>query len=381
MLQLRRCQVGPRPLRQRGPRFCAQPPTISKLTQRKQRSSSRQTWALLLTIEQPVGIVCAITPWNFPFAIPTWKLAPALGFGNAVVWKPAEAASGSAVLLTEAFAQAGLPNGVLNLVTGSGPDLSPALTGDARLAAITFTGSGRVGTSLRHAVADRNVKVQLELGGKNPAIVLADADLPDAALQIARGAMLATGQRCTATSRVYVEAPVAEEFVELLRTQIDRFVVGDPFDDATDIGPVAFAERLDAVAGYIELARAEHAEVIAAETPTSSGCFIAPTLLMGVDPTSRLVSEEIFGPVLIVVVVPDFDAAVAAANDTEFGLSSGVFTGDISKAMRFIRLTQSGVPQIFFSPSVSAQASSPAPLASPDVELHALGCRTSLYRK
>jgi aldehyde dehydrogenase (NAD+) len=226
---------------------------------------------MLLTVEQPLGVVCAITPWNFPFAIPTWKLAPALGFGNCVVWKPAEAASGSAVVLTEVLAAAGLPEGALNLITGSGRSLSTALTGNPRLAALTFTGSGPVGTRLRQAVADRNVKVQLELGGKNPAIVLADANLEDAAAQVVRGAMLATGQRCTATSRVYVDRAIAEQFTALLRAEVGRLIVGDPFAETTDIGPAAFPEQCETVGEYLDLARSERARVMppAARAPTA----------------------------------------------------------------------------------------------------------------
>ena len=301
---------------------------------------------LLMTVEQPLGIVCAITPWNFPFAIPTWKLAPALGFGNAVVWKPAEVASGSAVLLTELLADAGLPDGVLNLVTGKGAALSEPLTGDPRLGGLTFTGSGPIGTRLRQAVADRNVKVQLELGGKNPAIVLADADLQEAAVQVTRGAMLATGQRCTATSRVYVERPVLAPFVELLRQEVAALVVGDPYDEATDVGPLSSPEQRDTVEQYLRIADDERAERIAAGRAADGGCFMAPTVLAGVAPDSPLLCEEIFGPVLVVEPVDDLDAALAAANDTEFGLSSAVFTQDLAKAMAFIRRTQSGVVHV-----------------------------------
>ncbi|QEC49798.1 aldehyde dehydrogenase family protein [Baekduia soli] len=301
---------------------------------------------LLMTVEEPLGIVCAITPWNFPSAIPTWKLAPALGFGNTVVFKPAEAASGSAVLLTAVLQEAGLPDGVLNLVTGHGRDLSGALTGDPRLAALTFTGSGPVGAGLRAAVADRNVKVQLELGGKNPAIVLADADLPDAAAQVMRGAMIATGQRCTATSRVYVERTAAAEFRELLAGQVRALVVGDPYDEATDVGPLASAQQLATVRSYLDLARDEHAEVLATGTAAQAACFVAPTVLTGVDPDSRLMREEIFGPVLVLQEVEDFDAALAAANDTEFGLSSAVFTRDLGRAMAFVRGTRSGIVHV-----------------------------------
>jgi len=301
---------------------------------------------MLMTIEQPMGVVCAITPWNFPFAIPTWKLAPAIGFGNTVVWKPAEAASGSAVFLTEILAAAGLPPGVLNLITGKGAALSDPLTADRRLAALTFTGSGPVGTRLRQAVADRNVKVQLELGGKNPAIVLADADLPDAAAQVTRGAMLATGQRCTATSRVYVERPVLEPFLDLLRHEVDALAIGDPYDEATDVGPLSSTDQRDTVADYLALATEERATVVATGRAPADGCYMPLTVLTDVSADSRLVREEIFGPVLVVEPIDDFDAALQAANDTEFGLSSAVFTRDIAKAMTFVRRSESGIVHI-----------------------------------
>ncbi len=298
----------------------------------------------LLTVEEPMGVVCAITPWNFPFAIPTWKLAPALGFGNTVVWKPAEAASGSAVMLAEIFEEAGLPGGALNLVTGSGRELSDSLTGNATLAALTFTGSGPVGTRLRQSVADRNVKVQLELGGKNPVIVLADADLEHAADQIVRAAMLATGQRCTATSRVYVERTVAPKLQELILEKVSRLVVGDPSQEATDLGPPASAGQGETVAAYLELAAREGVEILAGGS--SEGGTIQPTVLRGVDRTSRLMREEIFGPVLTLTEVEDMDEAVRQANDTDFGLSSAIFTRDLAKAMGFIKATESGVVHV-----------------------------------
>lgn len=309
--------------------------------------SSADPATVLLTLQEPMGVVCAITPWNFPFAIPTWKLAPALGFGNAVVWKPVESASGSAVLLTEVLAAAGLPEGVLNLVTGKGRSLSGDLTGDSRLAALTFTGSGSVGVRLRQAVADRNVKVQLELGGKNPAVVLADADLADTAEQLARGAMLSTGQRCTATSRVYVQRQVATELRDLLCAQVQKLVVGDPFDEATEVGPLASAEQRDAIAGYLRTAREEQAEFLTGgDVDAAGGCFVTPTVLARVRPDSRLMREEIFGPVLVINEVDSFDAAMDLANDTEFGLSSALFTRDLGKAMAFIHRTQSGLVHI-----------------------------------
>ena len=297
---------------------------------------------MLYTVEQALGVVCAITPWNFPFAIPTWKLAPALGFGNAVVWKPAEAASGSAVLLTETLAEAGLPHGVLNLLTGHGRVMSAPLVSDPRLAALTFTGSGAVGTHLRQAVADRNVKVQLELGGKNPAIVLADADLQDAAVQVVRGAMLSTGQRCTATSRVYVERAAAARFAELLRAEVENLVVGDPFDLGTDVGPLASREQRATVGEYLELAG--EATVLARGASAQGECFVAPLVITNAN--GRLLTEEIFGPVLVLVEVESYEEALAAANDTEYGLSSTVFTRDIATAMDFVKRTQSGVVHV-----------------------------------
>ncbi|MHA4854067.1 aldehyde dehydrogenase family protein [Rhodococcus sp. MSC1_016] len=307
---------------------------------------SADSHTMLMTVEEPLGVVCVVTPWNFPFALPAWKIAAAIGFGNAVVWKPAEPACGSAVFLTRILAEAGLPAGVVNLVTGSGRKLSAALTGNPRLAALTFTGSGAVGSRLRQAVADRNIKVQLELGGKNPSIVLADADVEDAALQIVKSAMLHTGQRCTATSRVYVDRAVAPKLQELLVKHADALVVGNPYDAATDIGPLASVEQRDTVAGYLQLARDENVQFLTRREFDSDTCYIAPTILTGVSEKSRLVREEIFGPVVTVQEVDNFDDALKAANDTDYGLSSGVFTRDIATAMTFIRRTQSGLVHI-----------------------------------
>jgi aldehyde dehydrogenase (NAD+) len=299
----------------------------------------------VISISEPVGTVAAITPWNFPLAIPAWKLAPALGCGNPVVWKPATAASGSALLLAEILVAAGLPPGTLNVVMGSGESLSEALVSDPRLNAISFTGSAGVGWRLQSAVAGRNVKVQLELGGKNPAIVLADADLPDAAAQITTGAMAAAGQRCTATSRVYVEDAVADELIELLVARVEGLAVGDPFDEATDVGPLASPEQLRTVGGYLDLAASEAGvEVLTGgrHGEPATGCWANPTVLTGVGPDSALMREEIFGPVAIVSRVADYDEALGAANDTEYGLSAALFTRDLGRAMRFAREIEAG---------------------------------------
>ncbi|MFN8218020.1 MAG: aldehyde dehydrogenase family protein [Solirubrobacterales bacterium] len=299
----------------------------------------------LYTVERPLGVVCAITPWNFPFAIPAWKLAPAIGLGNTVVWKPALDASGSAVFLARLMLEAGLPAGVVNLITGRGGALSGALSGDPRLAGVTFTGSGPVGAGLRQAVADRNVKVQLELGGKNPIVVLADADLGDAAQQIAKGAMFGTGQRCTASSRLYVESPVADELTARIVAEVERLRVGDPFDPSVDVGPLSSPAQHRKVGEYLDLARAEGADSLIGGG-LEAECFVQPTVLRGVSAESRLLREEIFGPVLAIEEVADFDAAVASANDTSFGLSSSVFTADLAKALAFTEATESGMVHV-----------------------------------
>jgi len=303
----------------------------------------------LQTIEEPVGTVALITPWNFPVAIPLWKMAPALVFGNTVVWKPASDAGGSAVLLVELLLRAGLPDGVLNLVTGSGGDLSESLTSASALKALSFTGSGGTGMSIQRALSDRTVKLQLELGGKNPAIVLADADLEDAAVQICRGAMFSTGQRCTATSRVFVERPVVDEFTSLLTREVNSLKTGDPLDPETDVGPAASRAQFDTVSEYIELARGEEATFLTGEEQPgdADGLYIKPVVLTGLDPSSRLLTEEIFGPVLCLVPVDGgLDQMVERANDTEFGLSSALFTSNLKNAMRFSRLSESGVVHV-----------------------------------
>lgn len=313
---------------------------------------------LLLTLREPVGVVGAITPWNFPVAIPLWKIAPALAYGNAVVWKPAEAASGSAVLLARLLQDAGLPDGVLNLVTGSGRELSEPLTQDPALAALTFTGSVGVGQRLRTALGDPAVKLQLELGGKNPVVVLADADLPDAIEQVARGAMLQAGQRCTATSRVYVAREVHDAFVAGLVERVRAFAVGDPYDSRTDIGPLASLEQRDTVESYLAQARDGGATIAcgghligpdstwAGTGRDPDGYYAEPTVLTNVADDHPLVREEIFGPVVCVRAVTDVDEALALANDTPFGLSSGIFSRDLATALRFVRESRSGLVHV-----------------------------------
>jgi acyl-CoA reductase-like NAD-dependent aldehyde dehydrogenase len=303
---------------------------------------------LLLTAEEPVGVVAAITPWNFPFAIPTWKLAPALVFGNAVVWKPAGLAVGSAAMLAGILVEAGLPDGALNLVPGPGAELSAALTADPRLAALSFTGSTEVGMSLKRALAERNVKLQLEMGGKNAAVVLADADLPDAADQIVRAAMLATGQRCTATSRVYAARPIHDELVGMIVERVQALRVGDPYDEATEVGPLASAEQLATVRGYLELARSSGCTVRCGGEAGDgeNGYFVEPTVLTEVPPDSPLLREEIFGPVIACAPIEGLEEGLELANRSEFGLTSSVFTRDTAAALAFARGVEAGMVNV-----------------------------------
>lgn len=240
---------------------------------------------------------------------------------------------------------------MLNLVTGKGSAMSESLTGDPYLNALTFTGSGEVGTRLRHAVADCNVKVQLELGGKNPVVVHADADLA-AAAQIVRGAVLYTGQRCTALSRVYVERAAAQAFRKLMVDEVAGHAVVDPYDEGTDVAPLVSAEQRDRVSRYLEIAREEKADVVVEEDPCrQTGFFLASTVLSGIAPDSVVLREEIFGPVLVVEEMDVFDDALRAANDTELGRSSAIFTINLNKAMAFFHRTQSGLVHINWSTS------------------------------
>jgi alpha-ketoglutaric semialdehyde dehydrogenase len=291
--------------------------------------------------------VTAITPWNFPIAIPAWKLAPALAYGNTVVWKPAEIVPLTSTHFASALGDAGLPGGVLNLILGRGSVVGETLTSHERVDAVTFTGSNAVGRALQLAATRSGKKVQLELGGKNPAVVLADADLELAAEQVARGAFLSAGQKCTATSRVIVEEPVLEELGERVAALARDWPVGDPLDEATRVGPLASASQLDTVCAYLELAEQEGARVLAGGGRIErTGYFVEPTVLADLPPTSRVLREEIFGPVAALLPAGSFDEAVALANDTPFGLTAAVFTRDLGSALRFAREIRVGVVKI-----------------------------------
>lgn len=293
---------------------------------------------------EPVGVVSVVTPFNFPIALPSWKIAAALVYGNTVVFKPSELTPASAWALVEAAVEAGVPPGVLNLVNGHGREIGDELVDGAD--AITFTGSGPVGLSILKRAADGMKKVQLELGGKNPLIVAADADLDKAVACALDGAFFSSGQRCTASSRLIVERPLHDAFVEALAAKVIRLRVGDARAPETQIGPVVSAAQRQRIQNYLDIGRAEGAEVAAgggAIERESGGYFIAPTLFVGTGNQMRINREEIFGPVASVIAVDDLDEAIHVANDTPFGLSSGICTTNLTTAERFRRASRAGL--------------------------------------
>ena len=305
---------------------------------------------LLYTTREPLGVVAVVTPWNFPIAIPAWKIAPALAFGNTVVFKPASLTPLTAVRLVEALDKAGLPAGVLNLVTGSAAKVGDPLVQDPRVVAITFTGSNETGAELRRSAAERGAKLQLELGGKNPAIVLADADLEHALGHVVAGAMMSTGQKCTATSRAIVDRRIIGRFTEMLAERIGGLKVGDPLEAETQIGPLIDDRAAERLAGEVDSAKQTGAELLVGGERLGSGlergAFLAPTLFAGVDPKSRLGQDELFGPVLGVIPVDSMEEAMAVANQVKFGLSASIFTRDLGRALTFAREIEAGVVHV-----------------------------------
>jgi aldehyde dehydrogenase (NAD+) len=295
---------------------------------------------------EPLGVVGLITPWNFPIAIPAWKTAPALAAGNAVVLKPADLTPGCAHLLAQVLEAAGCPPGVFNLVMGRGSEIGAALTGHPDVAAISFTGSERVGRGIALDCARGMKKVQLEMGGKNPMVVTAKADLDLAVAACLNGAFFSTGQRCTASSRLIVEAPVHDAFVEKLTAAMTALRIGDPLDAATQIGPVVSESQLAGNLDYVRLAGDEGCEVIGGQRLNRPGAFQNPALFLGAANDMRVAREEIFGPCAAVIKAADFEEAVAVANDTQFGLSSGICTGSLREATEFRRRSKAGMVMV-----------------------------------
>ena len=302
------------------------------------------------TVLQPVGIVVAITPWNFPVVSPVRKIAPALACGNTVILKPASLTPRSAKYITSLFENAGLPPGVLNLVIGSG-ECGEKLISDARVRGISFTGSTAVGIRIAEKVAGRMAKIQLELGGKNPAIVLQCDDLDTAAQEIVGAAFLCSGQRCTALSRVIVEESQADQLRDRLTTHIAKIRVGNGLDPQTTMGPVVSQEQMETVAAYVRKGLKDHATLVAGgrpltENPETEGYFYAPTLFDHVPPASALAREEIFGPVLPMIRVSGPEEAFKVANSTRYGLAASLFTENPHLVNEFIQNVESGMVHV-----------------------------------
>ncbi len=315
------------------------------------------------TIRQPHGVVAVVTPWNFPVAIPVWKIAPALVAGNTVVFKPATVTPATAVRLTELLAEAGIPKGVFNLVLGSGSEAGDEIVGHPAVRAVSFTGSNSVGIKLYEQCARRGAKVQCEMGGKNPVVVLEDADMNLAVESVVQGAFGSTGQRCTATSRAVVVDRVADNFIERLVARAESLKIGDGNDEATEVGPVVDGGQFKSVLGYIDAGREDGASLVCgggvAEGPgLRKGFFIKPTVFAGVTPDMRIAREEIFGPVLSVMRVKDFDEAMRVANDSEYGLSSSIFSNDAARIFRFIDEIETGMTHVN-SPTTGGEAHIP----------------------
>ena len=306
---------------------------------------------LLYTARMPLGVVAIITPWNFPIAIPTWKIAPALISGNAIVFKPASQAPLTAIHLVEVLEEAGLPKGVLNLVIGSGSRVGNILVTDERIDGVSFTGSYEVGTGIYQQTAKRMLRTQLELGGKNPLIVAADADLDKAVMLAARGGFGLTGQACTATSRVIVERAVAQEFTERLTAYARSLKVGPGLAEGIQMGPAVSSAQRDTDLEYIEIGQGEGARLVAGgsagiKDAGSRGHFIAPTVFAGVRPDMRIAQEEIFGPVISVMEAADFDEAVQIADSIGYGLAAAICTNDLGKALKFAERIEAGLVKV-----------------------------------
>ena len=298
---------------------------------------------------EPMGVVGLICPWNFPIAIPAWKIAPALAFGNAVVFKPADLVPGTAWALAEIISRSGLPKGVFNLVMGRGSVVGQTLLDSRDVNALSFTGSVATGAKVGQAMAARGGKFQLEMGGKNPLVVLDDANLDAAVAGAVDGAFFQTGQRCTASSRLVVQAKIHDAFVDKVITAIKALKVDHALKDGTQIGPVVDESQMKQDEDYIRFGRAEGAELAWGGerlNRDTKGHYLSPALFVNTKNSMRINQEEIFGPVASVVKVDSYEEALAVANDTPFGLSAGVYTQSLKSANDFRRKSQAGMVMV-----------------------------------
>lgn len=305
---------------------------------------------LFFTERVPLGVVGLITPWNFPVAIPLWKAAPALVYGNTVILKPSELSPETARLLAEVFHEAGLPPGVFNIVQG-GSEAGTAIASTNGIDGVSFTGSAVTGKSVARACVERGAKYQLEMGGKNPSVILEDADMAQAVELTVQGAMRSAGEKCTATSRAIVVESVADEFTSRLVERVKSLKIGPGTDSTAYLGPVISEAAKGRVLRYIEKAQAEGAALLTGGSAPDSpdlahGHYVLPTVFGGVTPEMTIAQEEVFGPVLAILRVPDFETALQAANGVAYGLSASVFTRDLGSALRFAREAEAGMVRI-----------------------------------
>ncbi|HUF43492.1 MAG TPA: aldehyde dehydrogenase family protein [Verrucomicrobiae bacterium] len=322
-------------------------------------SEARDTFTY--TIRRPLGVVGLISPWNFPWAIPVWKSAPALVAGNTVLFKPAELTPATAALLTEIYEEAGLPAGVFNMVVGSGSVVGEAMVHSPALRAISFTGSNEVGGALYAKAAERGAKVTCEMGGKNAVIVMPDADLDKAAVAIHGGAFGSTGQRCTATSRVIADPAIKDALLERLIEAARKIRIGPGLDETTDMGPAVDEKQWKTDFDYIKIGQSEGARlVLGGKKPEhlSKGYFVEPTIFDNVGPSMRIFKEEIFGPVLSVTTARNLDEALAFANGVEYGLTASIFTENIDTIMNFVEEVETGMVHVN-EPTIGGEAQLP----------------------
>jgi len=323
-------------------------------------SPSEMPNTFVYTLRQPLGVVSAITPWNFPLCIPVWKTAPALVAGNTVVFKAASNTPGCAELLVKIYEGAGMPKGVVNLVYGGGGTVGDEFVNNPAIRAVSFTGSCETGGNVAEQAAAHLAKVTCEMGGKNPVVVMDDADLDLAVEGTAQGAFGSTGQRCTATSRVILHKKIADKFIEKLIERVKKIKVGDGMQEGVTMGPVVDKPQYETDLRYIEIAKKEGCKVLVGggALDLGKGYFVAPTVFDGVKPDMTLAQEEVFGPVLAVMRAGDFEEAMKIANGVQFGLTCSIYTSDANLVMRFTDRIEAGMVHIN-SPTVGGEAQLP----------------------
>lgn len=318
---------------------------------------------MAFVLRHPVGVCGLITPWNFPVAIPSWKLFPAIVAGNTVVFKPASDTPLCATMLVEIFQEAGLPDGVLNLVHGKGSSVGRPLASHPDVSVVSFTGSADVGREINEICGKRLKRVSCELGGKNAEVVMEDADLDLAVEGAIWGAFGTTGQRCTATSRIILHKKIKNQFLNRFLDRVSKLKIGNALKPETDVGPVINAQRLESIQRYIEIGEEEGAKLLVGGKPLTNGnygkgFYFAPTVFDNVNKEMRLAQEEIFGPVTSVITFETPDEAIDILNSTAYGLSSSIYTRDVNKAFRYIEESEHGVCYVNAS-TIGAEAHLP----------------------